>query len=212
MCVVTRRPCGNPAATHAFAFPPGRSARRRTSRHCRLPPPTDGPARDPMPLPPPVTTAVLPANSVMCTSLAFRGRSRYGHRYLADGEAQREGNVKSASAIRPPARAARRIDRPCLGTSEISTGGGDGKLGWESLLSSMTPPALAFGLSRRAARPSRQKLGKLNPDRLPSRISFSKVFLPSSHRNSRTCCCNARYSPTRVQPRRCSCWLALTVE
>src|ERR1700737_3571820 len=32
----------------------------------------------PMPLPPPVTTAVLPANSVMCTSVAFRGRSRYG--------------------------------------------------------------------------------------------------------------------------------------
>src|SRR6516162_2795553 len=31
-----------------------------------------------MPLPPPVTTAVLPANSVKCTPFAFRSRSRYG--------------------------------------------------------------------------------------------------------------------------------------
>ena len=30
----------------------------------------------PIPLPPPVTTAILPANSVMCTSLAFWRRSK----------------------------------------------------------------------------------------------------------------------------------------
>src|SRR6516165_8949640 len=53
-----------------------------------------------MPLPPPVTTAVLPANSVMCISLAFRGRSRYGRSYLcAGGEAR---SVRAMSGRQAP--------------------------------------------------------------------------------------------------------------
>src|SRR6516225_9462353 len=87
-----------------------------------------------MPLPPPVTTAVLPANSVMCTSLAFRGRSRYGLSPTSSPVGKRSVRAMSGRQATPgPARELlEEIDSPCLGTSEISTGRGDGKLGWVS--------------------------------------------------------------------------------
>src|SRR6516165_11025921 len=108
-----------------------------------------------MPLPPPVTTAVLPANSVKCTPFAFRSRSRYGPSPTSSPVGKR--SVRAMSSRQAPPGLARElleeIDSPCLGTSEISTGGGDGKLGWVSLLPSMTPTTpyggiapFAFGL------------------------------------------------------------------
>src|SRR3984893_14233185 len=78
MCVVTRSPCGKPAASHSFwlsAKPVGETSHIATLQASATNWRTSS---RPMPLPPPVTTAVLPANSVMRTSLAFRGRSRYG--------------------------------------------------------------------------------------------------------------------------------------
>src|SRR6516165_10912981 len=87
-----------------------------------------------MPLPPPVTTAVLPANSVKCTPFAFRSRSRYGPSPTSSPVGKR--SVRAMSSRQAPPGLARElleeIDSPCLGTSEISTGGGDGKLGWVS--------------------------------------------------------------------------------
>jgi hypothetical protein len=74
------------------------------------------------------------------------------------------------------------IDSPCLGTNEIRTGGGGGKMGWVYFapLNDPTPyggiAAFAFGLSRRTARPSRQKLGKLNPDRLAVQAFAGEVL------------------------------------
>src|SRR6516162_5439343 len=86
-----------------------------------------------MPLPPPVTTAVLPANSVKCTPFAFRSRSRYAPSPTSSPVGKR--SVRAMSSRRAPPDLGRElldeIDT-CLGTSEISTGGGDGKLGWVS--------------------------------------------------------------------------------
>src|SRR6202022_4134139 len=61
----------------------------------------------PMPLPPPVTTAVLPANSVMCTSLAFRGRSRYGPSPTSPPVGKR--SVGAMSGRQAPANLAREL-------------------------------------------------------------------------------------------------------
>src|SRR6201993_944145 len=75
MCVVTRSPCGNPAATHTLcvsARPVGETSHIATLQASATSWRTSS---RPIPLPPPVTTAILPANSVMCTSLAFWRRS-----------------------------------------------------------------------------------------------------------------------------------------
>ena len=96
---------------------------------------------------------------------------------LSDGDS-RTGN--RSDLAREPLE---EIDSPCLGTSEISTRGGDGKLGWVSFAPLDDPhhplrriAPFAFGLSRRTARPSRQKLGKLNPDRLAVRAFAGEVL------------------------------------
>jgi hypothetical protein len=47
MCVVTRSPCGNPAASHSLCVSVRPVGETRTSRHCRLPLPTGGRARGP---------------------------------------------------------------------------------------------------------------------------------------------------------------------
>src|SRR5215471_7466506 len=66
MCVVTRSPCGNPAASHSLcvsARPVGETSHVATlqasATSWRI-------SSRPIPLPPPVITAVLPTNSVMC--------------------------------------------------------------------------------------------------------------------------------------------------
>src|SRR6516165_3815749 len=65
MCVVTRSPCGNPAASHSLcvsARPVGETSHiailQASATNWRT-------SSRPIPLPPPVTTAVLPTNSVM---------------------------------------------------------------------------------------------------------------------------------------------------
>src|SRR5882672_11169121 len=66
MCVVTRSPCGNPAASHSLcvsARPVGETSHIATLQASATSWRTSS---RPIPLPPPVTTAVLPANSVMC--------------------------------------------------------------------------------------------------------------------------------------------------
>src|SRR5215469_4320237 len=72
-----------------------------------------------MPLPPPVTTAVLPPNSVMCTSLAFRGRSRYGPSPTSSPVGKR--SVRAMSSRQAPPDLVRElleeIDSPCLGSA-----------------------------------------------------------------------------------------------
>src|SRR5215470_9121961 len=77
-CVVTRSPCGNPAASHSLcvsARPVGETSHVATLQASATSWRTSS---RPIPLPPPVTTAVLPANSVMCaSSLACWRRSRY---------------------------------------------------------------------------------------------------------------------------------------
>src|SRR5215472_14911309 len=78
MCVVTRSPCGNPAASHSLcvsARPVGEKSHIATLQASATSWRTNS---RPIPLPPPVTTAVLPANSVIASSLACRRRSRYG--------------------------------------------------------------------------------------------------------------------------------------
>src|SRR5215469_16389702 len=90
ICVVTRSPCGNPAASQSLCV----SARPadETSHIATLQASATSwrTSSRPIPLPPPVTTAVLPANSVMCTSLAFWGPSDTAFAYLSTGgEAQR---------------------------------------------------------------------------------------------------------------------------
>src|SRR6202045_1002647 len=78
MYVVTRSPCGNPAAAQSrrvSAIPSAETSHIATLQASATSWRTSS---RPMPLPPPVTTAVLPANSVMFASVAFRGRSRYG--------------------------------------------------------------------------------------------------------------------------------------
>src|SRR6516225_5975027 len=109
MCVGTRSPCGNPAAAHSLcvsARPVGETSHvailHASATNWRT-------SSRPMPLPPPVTTAVLPANSVMCTFLAFRSRSRsrYGRSYLsAGGEAR---SVRAMSGRQAPPDLAREL-------------------------------------------------------------------------------------------------------
>src|SRR6516164_6912253 len=134
MCVVTRSPCGNLAASHSLwvsARPVGETSHIATLQASATNWRTSS---RPMPLPPPVTIAVLPANSVMCASLAFRGRSRYGLSLTSPPVGKR--SVRAVSSGQAPPDLAcellEEIDSPCLGTSEISTGGGYGKLGWVS--------------------------------------------------------------------------------
>src|SRR5262252_9131137 len=107
-----------------------------------------------MPLPPPVTTAVLPANSVMYTSLAFRGRSRYGPSPTSSPVGKRSVRAMSSRQA-PPDLGRELLDEidTCLGTSEISTGGVMASWGGCLLLPSMTPTRsyggigpFAFGL------------------------------------------------------------------
>src|SRR5215831_9440649 len=78
MCVVTRSPCGNPAASQSLCV----SARPvcETSHIATLQASATSWRTNsrPIPLPPPVTTAVLPANSVIASSLGCWRRSRYG--------------------------------------------------------------------------------------------------------------------------------------
>src|SRR5215472_8932436 len=89
MCVVTRSPC-SPAASPSLrvsAKPVGETSHIATLQASATSWRTSS---RPIPLPPPVTTAVLPANSVMCTSLAFWGPSDTAFAYLSTGgEAQR---------------------------------------------------------------------------------------------------------------------------
>src|ERR1700719_2866861 len=79
MCVVTRSPCGNPAASHSlcvFARPVGETSHMATLQAAAISWRTSS---RPIPLPPPVTTAVLPANSVMCVPpLPADADPRYG--------------------------------------------------------------------------------------------------------------------------------------
>src|SRR5467141_2059583 len=66
MCVVTRSPCGNPAASQSLcvsAKPVGETSHIATLQASATSWRTSS---RPIPLPPPVTTAVLPANWVMC--------------------------------------------------------------------------------------------------------------------------------------------------
>src|SRR5499425_3121401 len=66
MCVVTRSPCGNPAASHSLcvsARPVGETSHVATLQASATSWRTSS---RPIPPPPPVTTAVLPTNSVMC--------------------------------------------------------------------------------------------------------------------------------------------------
>src|SRR6516162_6733446 len=66
MCVVTRSPCCNPAASHSLcvsARPVGETSHIATLQASATSWRTSS---RPIPLPPPVTTAVLPANPVMC--------------------------------------------------------------------------------------------------------------------------------------------------
>src|SRR6516164_11535450 len=75
MCVVTRSPCGNPTASHSpcvSAWPVGETSHIATLQASATNWRTSS---RPMPLPPPVTTAVLPANSVMCVPLAWESVS-----------------------------------------------------------------------------------------------------------------------------------------
>src|SRR5260221_13134974 len=69
MCVVTRSPCGNPAASHSLCV----SARPvgETSHIATLQPSATSwrTSSRPIPLPPPVTTAILPAKSFMMSYL-----------------------------------------------------------------------------------------------------------------------------------------------
>src|SRR5713226_7666839 len=101
MCVVTRSPCGNPAASHSLcvsARPVGATSHSATLQASATSWRTSS---RPIPLPPPVTTAVLPANSVMYTSLAFWRRSRYGP--LAYLSADGGGSVGAMSGRQAPA-------------------------------------------------------------------------------------------------------------
>src|SRR5882757_7894383 len=66
MCVVTRSPCGNPAASHSLcvsARPVGETSHVATLQASATSWRTSS---RPIPEPPPVTTAVLPTNSFMC--------------------------------------------------------------------------------------------------------------------------------------------------
>src|SRR3954468_4962458 len=77
MCAVTRSPCGNPAASHSLcvsARPVGETSLIATLQASATSWRTSS---RPIPLPPPVTTAVLPANSVMCAP-------PWGYRACAD--------------------------------------------------------------------------------------------------------------------------------
>src|SRR5262252_3933154 len=81
-CVVTRSPCGNPAASQSLcvsARPAGETSHVATLQASATSWRTNS---RPIPLPPPVTTAVLPANSVMCVLSCvlapIQSRSRYG--------------------------------------------------------------------------------------------------------------------------------------
>src|SRR5216683_2683174 len=107
MCVVTRSPCGNPAASHSLcvsARPVGETSHIATLQASATNWRTNS---RPMPLPPPVTTAVLPANSVLCTSLAFRGRSRYGPSPTSPPVGKR--SVGAMSGRQAPANLAREL-------------------------------------------------------------------------------------------------------
>src|SRR3984893_16200883 len=107
MCVVTRSPCGKPAASHSLcvsARPVGETSHIATLQASATNWRTSS---RPLPLPPPVTTAVLPANSVMCTSLAFRGRSRYGPSPTSPPVGQR--GVGELSGRQAPANFAREL-------------------------------------------------------------------------------------------------------
>ena len=65
MCVVTRRPCGRPVASHSRLVSAMSSA--ETSHMATLQPSATSwrTSSRPMPVPPPVTTAILPAKSFM---------------------------------------------------------------------------------------------------------------------------------------------------
>src|SRR6516165_885696 len=107
MCVVTRSPCGNRAASHSLwvsARPVGETSHIATLQASATNWRTSS---RPMPLPPPVTTAVLPANSVMCTSLSSSGAIEIRpFAYLsAGGEAQ----LGAMSGRQPPASLAREL-------------------------------------------------------------------------------------------------------
>src|ERR1700757_218060 len=107
MCVVTRRPCGNPAASHSLcvsARPVGETSHIATLQASATNWRTSS---RPIPLPPPVTTAVLPANSVMCTSPSFRGAIQIRpFAYLSAGGEARRGAM---SGRQPPASLAREL-------------------------------------------------------------------------------------------------------
>src|SRR5215472_6299147 len=188
MCVVTRNPCGNPAASHSLcvsARPVGETSHIATLQASATNWRTSS---RPMPLPPPVTTAVLPANSVMCTSLTFPGRSRYGPSPASLPVGKR--SVTEMSSRQGPPGLTRElleeIDSPCLGTSEISTGGGDGSWGGCHLLPSMTL-SLTAELGRLLLGSRAVLLGHLGrssvsstPTVLPSERSQVKSRVPAS--------------------------------
>src|SRR5215472_13808478 len=106
MCVVTRSPWGNPAASQSLrvsARPVGETSHIATLQASATSWRTSS---RPIPLPPPVTTAVLPANSVMCTSLAFWGPSDTAFAYLSTGGEARRGAM---SGRQTPADLAREL-------------------------------------------------------------------------------------------------------
>src|ERR1700745_3405562 len=96
MCVVTRSPCGNPAASHSLcvsARPVGETSHIATLQASATSWRTSS---RPIPLPLPVTTAVLPTNSVMCVLPCVLARSRYGPSSLPSP--RRRGIVISGSS------------------------------------------------------------------------------------------------------------------
>src|SRR5947208_4026216 len=133
VCVVTRSPCGNPAASHSLcvsARPVGETSHIATLQASATSWRTSS---RPIPLPPPVTTAVLPTNSVMCVlpcvlapiqiwpcNLPAGRRQDHAHARADRGDRERlcpyprDGAVArriSSRARRVPQRQARRPSR-----------------------------------------------------------------------------------------------------
>src|SRR5215475_14964561 len=88
MCVVTRSPCGNPGASHSLcvsARPVGETSHIETLQASATSWRTSS---RPIPEPPPVTTAILHANSFMCAPSLGIGHALFERTACAEGSGQ----------------------------------------------------------------------------------------------------------------------------